>query len=483
MVVPPSAIIRPPQRYRSLSRKILTRALRRPYRLKKKRITLKKTPAEKREANEKRRERRQSYQEARSAAWDLLEQEAMKLHERFGGHSLQWYKEDILQVGRLKGDSRGVSRWNAYLRAEAKRLNADGANPLKAHELAALLKEKWNQMSQEEKVALTDPLLKELEEHRQSISHGQRNVDLESFGDARQSLLAIERYILALYARTGTEVFVVASRTSADSYLHPFITYTSQRPLDFAFNQFKMGLGDIASRFEAFCLSGVEGMVNIQTAATAELKTRLKELINGQLESLVGKARMVYTGFEERFTIPYGVIIVNWPIDRFRSPSELTRPEVDILLGAWSTNTTYFRKMDPEEWAKWRQDRATAPSTCLTNNSSAADSADLGSDAGGIMNDSGSGASGTTNDSGSGASGTTNEQDIQDMQDEISPDSTVTPAPMTSTSTTPPIFINMTGPGTMSVGPVRKRKQRSDAGQKRGPRKKKASPLSTEASA
>ncbi|KAG6883165.1 hypothetical protein C0992_009518 [Termitomyces sp. T32_za158] len=231
-----------------------------------------------------------------------------------------------------------------------------GAVPLKAHELAASLKEKWNAMTQEEKVILTDPLLEDLQNHRESISHGQQNVDLESFSDARQCLLAMEKYSLALHARTGTEMFIIASRTSADSYLRPFTIHTSQRALDFVFNQCKMGLGDLGSRFEAFCLSGVEGMVNKQTSTTAELKTKLKELINGELEFLVGKVCMVYTGFEDRFTLPYGIVIENWPIDRFRSLSELTCPEVDILLGAWLTKTTYFHKMETEEWEKWCQD-------------------------------------------------------------------------------------------------------------------------------
>ncbi|KAG6892497.1 hypothetical protein C0992_000296, partial [Termitomyces sp. T32_za158] len=173
-------------------------------------------------------------------------------------------------------------------------------------------------------------------------------------------------------------------------------------------------------------------------------------------EFLVGKVRMVYTGFEDRFTLPYGIVIENWPIDRFHSPSELTRPEVDILLGAWSTKTTYFRKMETEEWEKWRQDRQIGMTsvTHLPENSYAVDSAPSAS---------------STSTS---ASGTTESmQDMQDIQDSSStPQSIATPAPVpTPTTSTPSIFINMTGPGTMSVGPVRKRKQRSDAGKKRGP--------------
>ncbi|KAG6876881.1 hypothetical protein C0993_012380 [Termitomyces sp. T159_Od127] len=45
-----------------------------------------------------------------------------------------------------------------------------------------------------------------------------------------------------------------------------------------------------------------------------------------------------------------------WPIGRFMSPSELTCPEVDVLLGAWLSGTTFFRQMENDEWAKWRED-------------------------------------------------------------------------------------------------------------------------------
>ncbi|KAG6895541.1 hypothetical protein C0992_000759 [Termitomyces sp. T32_za158] len=85
-----------------------------------------------------------------------------------------------------------------------------------------------------------------------------------------------------------------------------------------------MTLGDLTSCFKAYTLAGVE-------------------------ETLVGKVWMVYTGFEEKFTMVYGVVIERWPIKMFIASSELTWPKVDILLGAWTSGTTYFWKMDQEE--------------------------------------------------------------------------------------------------------------------------------------
>ncbi|KAG6878908.1 hypothetical protein C0992_006730 [Termitomyces sp. T32_za158] len=284
-MAPPSAVVEPPKHYWSILHKILANALCWPYRLKKKCVAEKKTAADKRKAAKKRCSQHESYKEARQAAVDRLKEEAIKLHAEFGGHSVQWFKEDILQVGCLKTKSRGPSQWNALLHVKAKCVNQDNSeNPMKAHKLAALLKEKWKSMSKEEKIALTDSLIKELKEHRDSVSHGKRNVHLESFADTRQCLLALEAYL--------------------------------------------------STRFEAYCLSGVEGIVNKQTSTTIELRSRLKDIINGELESMIGKL-----------------------INCFRSPSKLMQAEVNVLLGAWTTKTTYFHKMDQEEWKKWRVDR------------------------------------------------------------------------------------------------------------------------------
>ncbi|KAG6894293.1 hypothetical protein C0992_006687 [Termitomyces sp. T32_za158] len=465
-MLPLSATIDMPKRYRSSSRKILSAAIRRPYRLKQKRVSIKKTAAQKEEAKKKREAHKEAYAAAREAASNLLDQEAIKLHEQFGGHSVQWYKEDILQMARLKTETRAISRWNLFLRYEAKRQNQDCApeGRLRAHELAASAKEKWNAMPEAEKIAITDPLMAELEEERLGQSHGQRNVPLESTSDAYTSLRQMESYMLALHARTGTEMMLIACRSLSDSFLAPFVSWTTARARDFTYNQFKLSLGEFGARFEAYCLAGVEGMLNNHASTTAELKTKLKDVINSSIETLLGKVRMVYAGFEERFTIPYGVVIDKWPIERFCLPSELTRPELDILWSAWSSGTTSFRKMNREEWDKWREDYAkktvsadSVPVSGASTDAPAADNVSTPADDNSMaMQDQ-----------------IPSPQDTQQCNTSDPQASGTLPAPL-STS----IFINTSGPGTPLTG-VRKRKQRSDAGKKRCPRKNKASSSSS----
>ncbi|KAG6871969.1 hypothetical protein C0995_014427 [Termitomyces sp. Mi166 len=176
-------------------------------------------------------------------------------------------------------------------------------------------------MSTEKKIELTDPLIAKLKECKANTKFGTHNVPLEVFGDATQSLQAIKKYMIALHACTGMEM-LLACQSSTDMFLHPWMMCTSEH----------MTPGELAMHMEAYCLSGVE-----------------EEIIGG-------KVRMTYLGFEDRFTVPYGVLIEKWPLSRFCSPSELTRAEVNVLLGAWISSTTYFCKMSTDEWEKWREE-------------------------------------------------------------------------------------------------------------------------------
>ncbi|KAG6896571.1 hypothetical protein C0992_007384 [Termitomyces sp. T32_za158] len=307
----PLTTIEAPKRYRNLTRHLVADiSHRRPYRLQKKRQTQKKTAAAKAEAKARRDARQEEYTAALQGVAECVESEAIKLREQFGGHTLDYYKAEILQLGGLKGRLRGVSRWNAFLRYEAK--------------------------------------------------------------------LANERK---------------------------------------------------------------------HTSTMAELKTKLKNIINSSLEALLGKVRMIYIGFDEKFTASYGVVIENWPIERFIAPSELTCPELDILLGAWTSGTTFFRKMETDEWEKWRKNYMPVSSSSSINSSTLSECAAASS------NDTMAVDIPTT---------TSNSQQAPNPMNDIT-DATNNVSSLQ--------FIHSSGSGTLSNG-VRKHKQRSDAGKKRGSHKK-----------
>lgn len=82
------------------------------------------TPALRKALATRREERQAEYQSALNNARSAVTQQASLLRETFGGHSAEYYTQEILQRGRLERGRRGPSRWNAYLRQELKTRNA-----------------------------------------------------------------------------------------------------------------------------------------------------------------------------------------------------------------------------------------------------------------------------------------------------------------------------------------------------------------------
>ena len=98
-------------------------SVRTPWRHRRKRATIIRTPTEKAAIKAKNHERKVAYADALSRAQDIVMQEAIKLQGQFGSCTIEYYFEAILQTSRLT-KKRGPSRWNAYLRQEIKKHNS-----------------------------------------------------------------------------------------------------------------------------------------------------------------------------------------------------------------------------------------------------------------------------------------------------------------------------------------------------------------------
>jgi hypothetical protein len=91
-------------------------------RLKRKQIA-KKSAEEKKTLAEKRLKKKIDYQTALAEAQDVLMQEAVKMHETLGCHTVDYYYEAIIQTSHMTKHQRACNPWNAYLRAEVKKYN------------------------------------------------------------------------------------------------------------------------------------------------------------------------------------------------------------------------------------------------------------------------------------------------------------------------------------------------------------------------
>ncbi|KAK7441180.1 hypothetical protein VKT23_016661 [Stygiomarasmius scandens] len=67
---------------------------------------------------------------------------------------------------------------------------------------------------------------------------------------------------------------------------------------------------------------------------------------------------MYYSNFDTHITDKYGIKLLNWPLDRFCSPSDITsRAELDVLKNAFTSGMTQFYRMTSAELEEWREKR------------------------------------------------------------------------------------------------------------------------------
>jgi hypothetical protein len=67
-------------------------------------------------------------------------------------------------------------------------------------------------------------------------------------------------------------------------------------------------------------------------------------------------SRMSYANFEDSITEKYGVVLENWPLQMFCSPSNVkSHNEVKVLYQAWESRATWFCQMSNDEWKDWQE--------------------------------------------------------------------------------------------------------------------------------
>jgi len=173
------------------------------------------TPALRALLTKQREERQIGYQSALRGARDAVHQQALQLRETFGGHSTEYYAQEILQRARLERGRRGPSRWNAFLRQELKMRNAGmprtvvlcvstqtkppelpaGQRKLKSTDVIGEVSKKWKMMDQETKTAITDPLMEELITSRDEADTGAKIVPVHILNDVSAIMAKVTREV------------------------------------------------------------------------------------------------------------------------------------------------------------------------------------------------------------------------------------------------------------------------------------------------
>ncbi|OCH83863.1 hypothetical protein OBBRIDRAFT_699789, partial [Obba rivulosa] len=308
---------------------------RRPWRHRSKRRGLKLTPTEKVAVAAKKMVRRSKRAAVMAEAQKTISGAISKVQTELGGHDFQYYQTEVMQQQRKVKTQRAPNRWNAYLMKETKSINdalPDGQPRRKASELVAEIRERWNKMSLEERLEATKESIEELKEQREMRAVAPHNTAISTFHDTHITIDTVHKMLEDLNACTDVEIVMFVVRGNSDHYNHPSAFTTSERANEFFPLAVNCSVPDLLVRFESFCLSGVRG-----AAAKASV------------------ARMYYMNFDMKITAKYGVVIENWPLDRFLPPSHFkSKLELEVLLKAWESDSTRFRKLSTEEFERWR---------------------------------------------------------------------------------------------------------------------------------
>ena len=175
---------------------------------------IKRTAAEKAIRAQQRHQLREAFSNDLKEARQVILAEAVKLHQKHGGHDIKYYTELLYQDARQK-DERQVSDWNGWVHLEAKRLNqgiffilclvlvltfypielGDGQR-LKVHDIMAQAKATWQKMSSDEQKAAAAPGVQKLKEACEVRKLAKRNVALSAFHDTKKTLEHIEHQVI-----------------------------------------------------------------------------------------------------------------------------------------------------------------------------------------------------------------------------------------------------------------------------------------------
>ncbi|KAG6809416.1 hypothetical protein H0H92_000327 [Tricholoma furcatifolium] len=349
----------------SASRKISTLHVRKPWRIRSQRV-LRRLPPDVRASMKLRRvQEKQDYREALQEVLADLRKKAEEFRQRFGKHSAQYYFEAMIQTAHRHKKSKAAGSWSAFISLEVKRRNEAlpaGAPKKKANDYMSEISAEWKLLSPEERLARTQEKVAELRDTREMRELAPQNVPIASFHDIRATLDGVDKELQQLHERTGVEIVMIAVRAKKEDYNQPHVLTTSDRVRNFFELTMKENPLDISVRMEAYMLSGVQAVVRNFVEENIRIRSEISSVVLLKLKQVTKSpvARMYYSNFEKHITSKHGVIIRNWPLKKFCSPSDVqSRMELNVLLNAWKSDTCHFYKLTRDEFEAWEHSQAT----------------------------------------------------------------------------------------------------------------------------
>ncbi|KAG6824221.1 hypothetical protein H0H92_007626 [Tricholoma furcatifolium] len=317
----------------------------------------------------------QDYSTALQEVLEDLQKKGEEFRQRFGKHSARYYYEAMIQTARRQKKSKVAGSWSAFISLKVKRRNdalPDGVPKKKANDYMAEIAAEWKKLSPDKRLAHTEEKVSELRDTREMRNLAPQNVPIASFHDVRATLDSVDEELQRLHQQTGIEIVLIAVRGKKEDYNQPHVLTTSDRVRNFFELTMKENPLDISVRMEAYMLSGVQAVVRNFVKENIHIRSEISSVVLLKLKQATKSpvARMYYSNFDSHITAKHGVIIKNWPLKKFCSPSDVqSRIELNILLNAWKSDSCYFYKMTRDEFDAWEVDQH-SPTNCISRASS-----------------------------------------------------------------------------------------------------------------
>ncbi|KAF6757869.1 hypothetical protein DFP72DRAFT_1065129 [Ephemerocybe angulata] len=324
-------------------------------------IRNKKTKAERDATKARNAEVRQKINDALEAERKAIWARAEELHTELGQHTVKWWHDAIIQAaGKKNKRVSSMTRWRGWVSKRVREMNDKNREALqpsvKPAQVSKELAIEWNAFTTEEKAAQVDDYIAAFEAERDEATSKVQNVPIASFNDFRANFENMRVNGMSLFGRTGVELLCIAVRTELDQFNRPAFFATTERTEKFFLNVFKTNLHDLAERYEAYMISGVNGVRLNYVESLIALRSETAKLIHTKLNEAAGQIvpKMIYSSFASRITARYHIVVKGWPLKTFQSPSDTkSRVDVEILRKAWAEGTAYFERLSDEEYAKF----------------------------------------------------------------------------------------------------------------------------------
>ncbi|KAJ3727622.1 hypothetical protein C8R42DRAFT_717063 [Lentinula raphanica] len=234
--------------------------------------------AEKLQKRKQLRERKVSYKTALLEVYDEIQNLANEVHAKFPSISVERILTDIYQSQQLKGASKEISLYSAFISAEMEATNSkipEGQDKKKVNEMAGTIAKKWASMSKEEQVAAMKDQLVVLRERRDNKELGTwRNADISANHDTSMTVARMKEELSRLSSRTGDESVLIIVRGSMTCFHQPESYASSERAENFLSTVLNMTSADMALKMDAYMVLGIEGVARNQVQVLMDLKAK-----------------------------------------------------------------------------------------------------------------------------------------------------------------------------------------------------------------